>query len=185
LILHSQYLPIRILFVLIIILLALDWFSLPFELIHPFFDVNAEANIPTWLSSILLFLIGLCSFFIYIKSDSASSPLKIFSYFWLIFSLTYIFFSIDELAGLHEWTKKIIERKHYSWVYLYFPFVLSFFVYCFLYFRLNSRSQDEIRNWILLGMFISAVGGLGLEITHRYLFIYLFIIFQSILGIWR
>lgn len=169
---RNNHFPIKIFAIIIFTLIIADWFSLPSELIHPLFDVGAEANIPTWFSSILLFIIGLCAFIFYTKSNAVLVRYKVFTYFWLIFSLLYFYLSLDEVASLHEWTSKIIERKTYRWVYLYAPFLLTLFIYFYLYFRFESPLQTQLRNWVLFGMLISAFGGLGLELSHRYLFIY-------------
>lgn len=154
----------------IILFLLLDWFSLPNESLHRFLDVNQEANIPTWFSSILLFMVSLTAFGVFYFAELPAG--WFYRYIWLILSIAYLYFSLDEIAGFHEFTIKMIERKTYRWVYLYFPFALALFTYCLTYFMLHQRKQmGGPWPWILIGMMVAGAGGLGVEYLQRLLLV--------------
>ncbi len=154
----------------IALLLAADYFSLPDEIIHELFDVGDEANIPTWFSSALLLSVAFCAFGIQRLRHPGRGMLDV--YFWGVFALAYLYFSLDEVALLHETTSLIIERKSYRWVYLYLPFAGALFAWAWTYFRLERNPDTSLRNLILGGMFVAAFGGFGLELLHRQLYIW-------------
>ena len=116
------------------------------------FDLDAEANIPSWFSTILLFAVSMSAFCIY-KSIPATQPSR---NFWLVFSLVYGGLSLDEAARLHE----IIDPA-LKWIYLYAPLGFAFFAYCVRHFAQTPAPSS--RNWILGGLLVYAAGGLGGE----------------------
>lgn len=127
-------------------------------IIHNRFDLNAEANIPTWYSTELLFTISLSSFLIYKLNYDRRQPRT----FWLVFSCAYGYFSLDEAARLHE-----VIDNHIRWVIVYSPFVGTFFVFC-AYHLING--EDKIlRNFILGGLVVYALGGLVGELISSLL----------------
>jgi hypothetical protein len=128
--------------------------------IHNRFDLDAEANIPTWYSTVLLFAVFLSSLGIYILNNDH----LYFRKFWLVFSCVYCYLSIDEAARLHE---IIDETAGVKWVLLYAPFAAAFFLMC-VYHLLNC-SDKTLRNLILGGLIVYALGGLIGELIF-YLF---------------
>lgn len=122
--------------------------------IHNRFDLNAEANIPTWFSTVLLFSVSLCSLGIYILRKNTPQP----RIFWLMFSGVYCFLSLDEAARLHE----IIDvATSIKWVFVYAPVAGIFFIICA--YHLIKNENKTLRQWILGGLVVYATGGLFSE----------------------
>lgn len=155
--------PVRKLFFLLVslavFLLLMHFFSgkAPSTL-HDRFDLDAEANIPTWFSTVLLFAISMSS----LRISKLSSENRSSRHFWLAFSFAYGWLSLDEAARFHE----IIDLA-LKWVYLYAPLFGAFFVFSVLHFR--KSECPPVRNWILGGLMVYALGGLGGELVSHVL----------------
>lgn len=91
--------------------------------VHNRFDLDAEANIPTWFSTTCLFEVSLVSFLIHCSCRRNPAGTS-FRWFWLIFSATYCFLSLDEAARIHEISDDVF---HVKWIYVYAPVFGAFF----------------------------------------------------------
>lgn len=121
------------------------------------FNLDGEANIPSWYSTVLLFSVSLCSLAIYGLSHAHSH-----TRFWIFFGGVFCFLSLDEMVGIHEILEQVITVK---WVFLYAPFVAAFYIVCVFY--CNHIGQAVLRNWLLGGLVVYALGGLVCEtISH-------------------
>jgi len=79
--------------------------------------------------------------------------------FWLVLSSVYCFLSLDEAARLHE----IFDTSlHIKWIYIYTPPAGIFFITC-LYFLTFINKNKNLRNWIIGGLIVYTLGGLGGE----------------------
>ncbi len=123
------------------------------------FNLNAEANIPTWYSTILLSSVALISLGVY-RSKRDSRPFE--RYFWLGFCLIYFFFSLDECAQIHE---IIDNHTNIKWVTIYAPFSGTFFAMCAYYFCIIRKDDKRLRYWIVGGLVVFAAGGMGFEMA--------------------
>jgi hypothetical protein len=165
--------PIRKLFLLllffVLILLAMHFFSKSLSsTIHNRFNLDSEANIPTWFSTLLLFCVSLTSLVIYILNRSIASKVS-WNSFWIGFGAIYLFLSLDEAARIHEiidsdefetYVHKIFDITwHLKWIYVYAPFSAIFFMVC-TYFLIVINKNNDLRNWILGGLIVYALGGL-------------------------
>jgi hypothetical protein len=84
------------------------------------FDVNAEANIPTWFSTVVLFAVALVIAGIAALRRRGNEP---DAASWSYFTALVFVMSLDELAGLHEAVGDVIDRNvdlpvigGYGWV---------------------------------------------------------------------
>ena len=118
-------------------------------------DLDAEANIPTWFSTILLFCVSLTSLFIYIFGRNIEI-LASGQSFWLGFSAVYCFLSLDEAARIHEIFDTSLRLK---WIFIYAPVGAIFFLICCYYLTVINKN-DALRNWVLAGLLVYAFGGL-------------------------
>lgn len=124
------------------------------------FSFDREANIPTWFSTVMLFSISISSLLIYrLKQHTSNNWNK----FWIFFAAFYCFLSLDEAACLHE----ILDSEQIiKWIFVYAPLCGIFYLVCIYYFFIQN-SNRQLRNWILIGLFIYALGGLiGETIDH-------------------
>jgi len=119
------------------------------------FHVNYEANLPTWYSTILLFSVSMTSFFLYPLNYGLPKQK-----FWLGFGFLYLFLSLDEAAQMHEIIGVLTNVK---WVFIYAPIVGLSFLACLYYFIVIRRKDTILRNWIIGGLIVYALGGLVCE----------------------
>jgi len=129
------------------------------------FDLNGEANIPTWYSTVLLISVSLSALGIYLSGGLPSDAKgRRRASFWLGLSTMYGFFSLDEAARLHE---ILDETTSIKWVYVYAPFAVAFLTACLLYLVTLPRDQGVVRRWILGGLALSCVGSMGFELMSH------------------
>lgn len=76
-------------------------------------DLNSEANLPTWYSSMLLFLVGLTAISLYLTppTPTGAKPLL-----FLLGGMSFLFLSADEVALIHE---KFNGLFFGSWILIY------------------------------------------------------------------
>jgi hypothetical protein len=128
-----------------------------FPVLHSRLDIDGEATVPAWYSSVLLFCIGLCSLGLHFMRRAAVP--KESSYFWLVFGSVFFFLSLDESARIHE---IFDEQFQIKWIFFYAPFAAIFFIYSMYYLFLRERDK-RLSLWALTGLLIFGLGGLGTE----------------------
>jgi len=129
------------------------------------FDLDKEANVPTWFSVVLLFSVSTVSLIIYILGRDTRNYSS-WRRFWLGFSVVYCFLSLDEAARVHEGMDNVL---HIKWIYVYMPFTALFFIIC-AYFLIVINKNKTLTYWILGGLIVYALGGLLCETISFYLF---------------
>ncbi len=140
----------------VLILLVMNFFPSSWSsTIHNRFNLDKEANIPTWFSTVLLFSVSLTSLIIHILGRDIEIDTSWHS-FWLGFSAVYCFLSLDEAARIHEIFDNSLRLK---WIYVYAPLGALFFMVC-TYFLIVINKNNVLRNWILGGLIVYALGGL-------------------------
>jgi hypothetical protein len=164
--------PIRKLFLLllffVLILLLMHLFPSSLScIIRNKFNLNGEANVPTWYSTVLLFSVALSSLIIYLRGKTTAYNNNLWWSFWLGFSAVYCFLSLDEAACLHEIIDQYISIK---WIFIYAPFAGMFFMACVCYLIVIRNDSKTLRNWILGGLVIYAAGGLICEAINCLLY---------------
>jgi uncharacterized membrane protein YhaH (DUF805 family) len=126
------------------------------------FDLNGEANIPTWYSAMLLYTVAMVGFGLFWQAPR--SPRRSF---WLAFALIYAFLSLDEMARLHEIFDSPAIRI--EWLYVYAPFAAAFFAVCVYGLVARRLAEREAARWIVGGLIIYAAGGMGMEALNYFL----------------
>jgi hypothetical protein len=124
------------------------------------FNLDLEANFPSWYQTMLLFSVGFASFLIYFLHPASAQGIKIWKYFWLIFGFLFTFLSFDESGRFHEIIDQVTPIK---WVVIYAPLMLMFFLMTAFYFLKIRTDNPVLRNWIILGLLSMAAGGMGCE----------------------
>lgn len=131
----------------------------------PTFDLEQEANVPTYFSSFLLLAAaGLLAVIASWKNESGAS----FRRHWATLAIIFLCMSIDELAGLHEQLHTLLVEFdlrpggwfHFAWVIPGLVFVALFGLTYFKFFlHLGRRFQR-----LFLGAGLTYVAGaLGME----------------------
>jgi hypothetical protein len=130
------------------------------------FNIDAEANIPTWFSTILLFFVSVTAFFIHRLKSGRPGGRSRWNKIWLGLGTLYLFLSLDEAAQIHELINRLTDVK---WVFIYAPVFGTIFLVFVYYFFVVIKENHEIRNWILGGLVVFALGGLLFEwINYTY-----------------
>ncbi|MBP7693279.1 MAG: hypothetical protein KA764_15250 [Anaerolineales bacterium] len=129
-------------------------------------DVDQEANLPTWYSTMTLFiassLLSLIGLIHRIRRERLAAH-------WLGLALIVSVLSFDELAGLHEWLNSLLKRFgrfegpwFYPWVIVGGVVTLLFVgIYMRFFLQLPPRLQPQFA--LAAGLYIG--GALGLEIV--------------------
>lgn len=138
---------------------AQTWF--PVSLVTPF-DLDRDANLPTWFSSTCLMISALLMAWI----GAARTPGRDRK-LWLTMAFIFVYLSIDEAAELHEITiaplRKLLGLSgvfHFAWV---IPFGLALVVLTLIYFRFWWSLPLATRIGLLLAALVYVGGAMGLE----------------------
>ena len=128
------------------------------------FDVNKEANIPTWFSSLLLVLNAFVLGIIAVRTKAQQGP---YHTQWFVLAAIFLYLSIDESALLHEMTEKPVRSALGTSGYLYFAWIipaLCFLVALGIYFRRFLIGLPNRTRWLFLIAGAVYVGGaVGME----------------------
>lgn len=136
----------------------------------PKFYFDAEKNIPTYFSGILLFMAAQLLFLItrkkYILEDKFKNK-------WLILGIIFLFLSADEMTSIHElagaWLIIFLEdvidiwRLGSPWVIVYLPLVAVFGI-SYLRFIFKGVEFNDTRNLIILSAVLFVGSAIGFEI---------------------
>lgn len=149
--------------------------EIPSWTIRHMFDLNAEYNIPTWFSSIQLFLLFLLAI-----ACSAKTENEHLRNFYYLMAFSFLFFSVDEVAMIHEGLTNIFSKMsittffpngHGIWIFIY-PAVLFILLVIFSKGLLLFLREQNGRTMFIAGALVFFVGGVGFEIVG-YLIFYL------------
>lgn len=130
-------------------------------LLRQLFDVDEENNIPTWYSSIALFLAALLLFLLARGKSDNRDP---FSIYWIGLSAGFLLLSLDEMAGLHESLNTVTES---SWA-LYGAVVVIIVAIAYLRFLYHLPTRTAVQFILSGAVFLG--GAIGVELyTEPYL----------------
>lgn len=135
----------------------------------PLFDLDSEANVPSWFSSALL---GACALVLAQIGDSVrrqGGPPAVFERHWKGLAIVFALLSMDELCSVHE--KLILPMRtllhaggllYFTWVVpgLLFVGVLSAF-----YLRFLQHLDRELRLQFLWAAMLYLGGAVGMEMV--------------------
>ena len=135
------------------------------------FSLDAEGNIPTWLSSAMLLaasaLLGL------IASYHRTAE-HTFAKHWALLAIVFLYISLDETARIHEALNTPVRAilpssgfLHFGWVLVGTLFVVIFFV---AYFRFLFDLPRPTRTWFLIAGFVFVAGAIGFESLSAHFF---------------
>ena len=129
----------------------------------PLFDVNEEANIPTFYSTVaLLFATALLSI-IAISHRRNGSAYK----YWVGLAIIFLFISIDEFASIHELlspsTRETLHTSgllHFAWV---IPYGIAFIAFGIAYLKFLIRLPKDIMILFIISGAVFISGAIGFE----------------------
>ncbi len=135
--------------------------------LRTFFDFERDSNIPTWYSSITLFISSLLLSLIAIAKKKTKDH---FALHWKFLAIIFAFLSLDEVAMFHENSGKLLEvlfpvkfdgLLYFQWVLIGIPVTLIIFL---AYYKFIVHLPTKTRNLFILAGALYIGGALGLEI---------------------
>lgn len=129
------------------------------------FNFDSERNVPTYYSTILLFI---CALLLYLHGILNNTDRKM-KVGWMTLAVTFLFLSIDEFIGIHESIGKLVREHVEVSGYLYFAWVIpyGFFVVALVAVLFNFlRKLPAQTFYLFIGSGLLYVSGaLGMEIV--------------------
>ena len=128
------------------------------------FSVNIEESLPTWYSSINLFLASALLAWIALTKRMRNEP---YSRYWTGLALIFLYLSMDEGSAIHESTSGPLQRAfdssgffEFGWLILGIPLVVLFGL---LYFRFWWRLPKRTRNLFAVAAALYVGGAIVIE----------------------
>ncbi len=114
-------------------------------------NLDQENNIPTNVSTVLLFTVSIVASRVTLSSLSYRKRL-----FWFIFALTYFIFALDEYLVIHETFYDLFE--------IVYPILVALLVVVLSILQHSaSKVERESLHWLLGGLFLSVFGAYLLD----------------------
>lgn len=135
------------------------------------FDLNREANIPTWFSSFLLIVNAFILAIIAVRTKAQQGPYHIQ---WFVLAVIFMYLSIDEAALLHEMVEKPVRRALGLSGYLYFAWIVpavGFVIVLGIYLRRFLFDLPRYTRWLfLVAGAVYVAGAVGMEMIGSNIF---------------
>ena len=145
---------------------------------RPKFDLNYEANLPTWYSSLTLLFCAVLLGIIGLNTRQAGAP---YARQWLTMAAVFLYLSTDEATGIHEMTLPLLASylKPYDFFhgYLFYSWVIfgaiGVLLFVAAYRRFLAELPAQTRYLFLLAGTLYVGGALGVEVAGgRYEYLY-------------
>lgn len=134
-----------------------------------FFNVNEEANFPTFFSVFLLLFAAGILYFLYKTTSNENKKDK---KFWFSLSLIFVYLCFDEAAQIHE-RLTLISRNyikndlsgylHWTWV---IPYTVLTVIVGLYFLKFVLRLPKKTRNLFFIAAFIYVFGAVALEMIE-------------------
>jgi len=141
-------------------------------------DLDGEATLPAWFSTIQLFSVSLVSLVfccLVIEKD------KLLSWVLLAFPALFMFLSFDEYCGFHEWVGRVSDKWlnngdrsgtmfHYTGIWMFvlgIPLIAGAIVWLTITYKFFINYKKELKIMIL-GFIIFLGGALGIEAAFNF-----------------
>jgi hypothetical protein len=135
-----------------------------FEQLFKLFNVDFERNIPTWVSAMLLSLVGL--HFVLIALYGRVIRKRYFSH-WLLLAFFFFAFSADEFIQFHEQIIRPMREMFDTGGFLYYPWILPAAILTgivgIMYIGFLQDLLGETRKVFILAGAVYVFGALGME----------------------
>ena len=127
-------------------------------------DIDREANLPTFFSTVLLLFAAILLMMI---ASFKRARGESYRGHWLVLSLVFLFFAVDEASVLHERLGQLLKTEfrlegvfYYAWVVLGLIFV---FILTILYLKFILDLPGGYRKNFILAMSLFFLGAIGTE----------------------
>jgi hypothetical protein len=131
----------------------------------PLFDLYEESNVPTFYSAIAILL---CACLIALIAGFKRKHNDSFARHWTVLAVIFLYLSVDEASGIHEWlslpTKRIIDLRgllYYAWV---IPGMILVVVFAAFYLRFVWNLPSKTRCVFCTAASLYLAGAIGMEL---------------------
>ena len=131
------------------------------------FDVNREANIPTWYASALLLVISLL-----LSLAAQREKRRGYALYWGVLAAVFLLLSLDEISQFHERTIMPLRNAfelsgifYHAWVIPGAVFVLAVALFSL---RLLRSLEPKTRLRFMLAAFLYVGASLGIELVEGF-----------------
>jgi hypothetical protein len=137
----------------------------------PEFHLNGENNLPTWFSTLILFV---CSLLLGLIADVKRRAGEAYRTHWAVLALIFAYLSLDEMASLHELLNEPLRQWFGGETVLFWPWVIPFalltLVFALLYLRF-LLNLPRVTRWLFTAAGIVYAGSaLGFELLESWSF---------------
>lgn len=135
-------------------------FNEPSWQIHRLFDMDAENNFTVWFTSLLWIIAAYLAYRIYQIQKA-----KI----WLVVSMSFLFFSCDETASMHEYFSLFVDRHFFKmnlnsyWTIVFAPLIIPIGVIIILLLRKHLLGSKKAIKFLSFGVGLFILGSMILE----------------------
>jgi hypothetical protein len=130
-------------------------------------DINREANIPTFFSTLLILM---ATFLLWVISVLERNHKQPFGVYWAVLSVIFLILALDEASSLHERLEDLVKRLyafsglfHYAWVV---PALLFVFILGIIYLRFFLSLPRHIQGMLLIAISTYLIGAIGIEMLN-------------------
>jgi hypothetical protein len=135
----------------------------------PLFDLDREANIPTYFAALLLLLCSALLLLIGGLKAERKDPLR---RYWQALGLIFLYLSVDEAATLHETFVTPLRTLFHTSGVLYFAWVIPYgiggFILLVIFLRFLLHLPPTMRRLTILAGSVYVTGALGFELLAGY-----------------
>lgn len=136
-------------------------------------DLDTEANIPTWFSSILLFIAAFFAYHCSLLAKTRQNGKTI----WQILSLGLLVMSCDEVATIHERLGFVINKyifkfpkpESHTWLLMIGPLAVIIILSIIIRIKKYLKGSTKALRLLTIGVLIYFFGSIVLESTVRFL----------------
>jgi hypothetical protein len=128
-----------------------------------FFDASSEANIPTFFSSLILFISAAILYVIYKTAPKGHDKKR----YWQVLMIIFAWLAVDETASIHEQFGKIGKTLHLNSGYLYYSWIIPYILFAIIAFFFFLRFLIKLPSATRILFIISGVVYTGAAICFE------------------
>lgn len=131
------------------------------------FDLNAEGNLPTLFSAMILLF---ASFLLFLIGAAKKKEKAAFALHWTVLAIIFLYLALDEAGGIHELTISPLRKWlgttggvfHFAWV---IPAMALLIVFAVAYFRFVMQLTMKYRILFVVAGTAFVAGAVGMEMV--------------------
>ena len=133
----------------------------------PLFNLELEANAPTWFSSSLLLVAAALFAVIAVGKRNRGDR---YVRHWLVLAIVFVLLSLDEAGKIHELSISVFRGAFQTGGLLYYAWIIPAGIFVLImavaYLRFFLDLPGKIRNVVLLAALLYVGGAMGLEMVE-------------------